>query len=62
MDFQISRDYIAKMYNILYCTEHSPTATSIQIMEKRQDVPYISVLNAMVILQHLKLGSTIRNS
>ncbi len=31
------------MYNILYCTEHSPTATSIQIMEKRQDVPYISV-------------------
>jgi len=43
MDFQISRDYIAKMYNILYCTEHSPTATSIQIMEKRQDVPYISV-------------------
>jgi len=61
MDFQISRDYIALMYNILYCTEHSPTATSIQIMEKRQDVPYISVLNTMVILQQLKLGTCVPN-
>ena len=61
MDFEISRDYIALIYNILYCNEYCPTATHIQIMKKRQDVPYISVLNAMVILQQLKLGTCVPN-
>jgi len=52
MDIQISRDYMALMYYILYCNKLCPTATSIQIIERRQDVPYISVFNTMVLLQH----------
>jgi hypothetical protein len=61
MDIQISRDYMALMYNILFCNELCPTATSIQITERRQDVPYISVFNTMVLLQHLRLGTCAPN-
>jgi hypothetical protein len=52
---------MALMYNTLFCNELCPTATSIQIIERRQDVPYISVFNTMVLLQHLRLGTCAPN-
>jgi hypothetical protein len=61
MDFEISNDFIALMHTILYSTEPSPTATTIQIIEKSRDVPYISVFNTMVILQQLNLGTCVPN-
>ena len=38
-----------------------PTVTTIQIIEKGRDVPYISVFNTIVILKQLNLGTCVPN-
>ena len=61
MDFEISNDFISLMHTILNSTEPSPTVTTIQIIEKGRDVPYISVFNTIVIIKQLNLGTCVPN-